>query len=146
MDDGFKEYLKALNLHHKGSIIYTGNPEFNERYLSKRRTLRFLLAGKLLKPLATREQELEIQADFYKNLTNAFLPKILAYYKNKKIRRANASAPRLKTRTGELKPSKDELIISREKYYFTHGTYHGWIKATRRHFDICDKTINKIKK
>lgn len=138
MDDGFRRYIKALNIRNNGSIIYTGNPDFNERYLSKRRTLRMLLAGKLPKPLATREQELDLAAKFYKSLVIAFLPKIHAFYRNKKIRRANATKDR------KEKPSKEILNISRDNYYFEHGTFQGWLKATKRALRLSEKTINKI--
>ena len=140
MDAGFRKYIRALNIRNNGSIIYTGNPDFNERYLSNRRTLRLLLSGKFPKPLATREQELELAADFYKTLVLEFFPKIQRFYKNKKIRRANAK----KDRTNKPKPMKDVLVNSRENYFYIKGTYHGWVKFAKREFDICEKTINKI--
>ena len=140
MDAGFRKYIKALNIQNNGSIIYTGNPVFNERYLSKRRTLRMFLSGNFPKPLATREQELELAAKFYKDRAIAFLPKVDAFYKNKKIRRVNAKKDR------KVKPNKEFLINSRNNYYHDHGTYQGWLKAVKRDLKLCEKTINIILK
>ena len=140
MDAGFKKFIKSLNIRNNGSIIYTGNPDFNERYLSKRRTFSLFLAGKFPKPLATREQELEIAANFNKHLVIDFLPHIKDFYKNKKIRRSNAAKDR------KVKPTKEILIISRNKYHDSKWTYQGWLKAAKREFRLCEKTINKILK
>ena len=141
-DTGFKLYLSALNKRNKGSIIYTGNPDFNEKYLSKHWTLRKILNREYPKPLATRIQELELAVDFYKHLVIIFLPKIHDFYRNKKVRRANAK----KDRTPKPKPTKDFLNKSRNNYHYEHDTYHGWLKAVTRDFELCEKTINKILK
>lgn len=138
MDTGFERWIKALNEDNNGSIIYTGDPDFNEYYLSKRRTLSHLLYGDYSLNLATKEQEYKLAADFYKNLVDEFLPKIHDFYENKKIRRANASKDR------KPKPTKAEVLISREKYFYKHATYQGWLKEVETTYDLKRRAINAI--
>lgn len=138
MDDDYSNYIKRLNIKSKGSIIYTGDPDFNERYLAKRRTFRRLLEGKHNPNLATKEQELELKAEYFESIAKAGVPLIKKYFKRKLINRANAKNSR------KAKPSKSELIIFREKYFYDEGKKRGWLKAALREFDLDAKTVNLI--
>lgn len=42
------------------------------------------------------------------------------------------------------KPSKADLIINRDAYYYDNGTYHGWRKHAQRKYLLSPKTLNKI--
>ena len=138
MDDNYRNYIKRLNIKSKGSIIYTGNPDFNAHYLSKRRTFNHLIYGKYNLNLATKEQELALKAEYFESIAKAGVPLIKNYFNRKLINRANSKNPR------KAKPSKSELTIFRDKYFYDEGKIRGWIKAASREFNLDAKTVNSI--
>lgn len=138
MDEGYEKLIKAINKKNKGSIIYTGNPDFNENYLAKRRTLKQLLNGNYLVNLATREQELELKANYFESIAEKGIPLIKIYFRDKKIRRTNASKDR------KLKPNKQELEVFKQKYIYDEAKEKGWMKAAGRVFSLHPDTISDI--
>ena len=60
---------------------------------------------KSLPTLATKEQELALQANFYKDIADAGFPLIKKYFTNKQIRKNNAKQDRKK------KPAKPVLLL-----------------------------------
>lgn len=138
MDDDYSNYIKRLNIKSKGSIIYTGDPDFNAYYLSKRRTFNHLIYSKYNQNLASKEQELEAKVDYFELIAKAGVPLIKKYFKGKLINRANAKNPR------KAKPSKSELTIFRDKYFYDEGKLRGWLKAASRKFNLDAKTLNSI--
>ena len=144
----FREILKKLNAKNKGAIIYTGDPDFNGdysygRHLRKKvKFLDFMLGepSKSLPNLATKEQELALQADFYKSYADAGLPQIKKYFTRKAANRNNARRPR------KQKPTRDELQAFEAKHVYEQGHSRGWKKAAMREFEITYNTLNVILK
>ena len=135
----FRDFLKKLNAGSKGLIIYTGNPDFNGQYLSKKLWRKLLgKSTKSLPNLATKEQELALQVDFYKHYANAGLPQIKKYFTRKAANRNNARRPR------KQKPTKDELNAFEAKHFYEKGQVRGWKKAAMREFKITYNTLNVI--
>ena len=142
----FRDFLKKLNAGSKGLIIYTGNPDFNGDYFygrhlrKKVKFLDFMLGepSKSLPNLATKEQELALQADFYKTYANAGLPEIKKYFIRKAANRNNARRPR------KQKPTKAELNTFEAKHFYEQGKMRGWKKAAMREFKITYNTLSAI--
>ena len=150
MSEAGKLYIKLLrrlNEKNKGAIIYTGNPEFNEVYLSTRIATNAPLAAlsgkrimKTMPNLATKEQELALQADLYKDYADAGLPELKKYFTRKAVNRNNARKPR------KQKPTRVELEAFETKHVCAQGHSRGWKKAAMREFNITYNTLNAIHK
>lgn len=138
MDEYFKNYIRQLNKGFKGEIIYTGDPDFNDTYRAKRSTLYHWFKNPKLFKLATREQELQAKVDWLEMLAKVSTPHLKKYFDHKQIRRRNATKPR------KMKPTKDQLIIYRDKYFYDQGKLRGWLKAAAREFGLSTSTISSI--
>ena len=137
----FRDFLKKLNAGSKGLIIYTGNPDFNGQYLSKKLWGKLLgKSTKSLPNLATKEQELKLKVDFYEGIASAGLPEIKKYFTNKQIRKNNAKQDRKK------KPTKQELLAFMSEYEAKNAKTHGSKKQASKQFEISVDTIRKILK
>ena len=60
-----------------------------------------------------------------------------------KIREGKALAGSKRWRN-KVRPTKEELLTDRDKYFADHGLSQGWLKQASRKFSISDKTINRI--
>lgn len=141
----YRSFLRMVNRQNGGAIIYTGDPEFNSWYeknhLAKSIPSKGRLKVLLTSPnLASKEQEDSLKIYFYTNLAEDGLPLLTRSFHVKKINQINSK------RSRKNKPTRNELEVFREKFFYEKGILRGWIKAAEREFELNRKTLNSILK